>query len=356
MANLLDGMDKVYAALVPELGQADVPVEHKATCLTCAMAPKPGADPDRPRSFVDPARCCTYNPVLSNHVVGRILRRADRGSEVMRARIESGGGLSAFAVGPTAEWNARYRREANHLFGRSAELRCPYWVDEAHGCTIWRDRNSVCRTWFCKHESGGRGRALWLVARDAIDAIDKVVAAYCVSLGTPPSEDARPGEWIGWYRWCTERVDLFDAVDREQVRRPEVLATMEKLLEAATPRGPLPDVVVPSLLEWYALDGAMMATAYSAYDMDALPLDLFAFLARLDGNTPWREALGSEVGIDAGLVSTLWSRGLLVAPDERFREGTTSVAFGEGPWSAVPELQEHIAASLGASLGARDSE
>ena len=177
-----------------------------------------------------------------------------------------------------------------------------------------------------------------------------------MSLGTPPGENASPSEWIGWYRWCAERVDLFDAVDREQVRRPEVLAAMEKLMEAATPRRPLPDVVVPSLLEWYALDGAMMATAYSAYDMDALPADLFGFLARLDGKTPWSKALGSEVGIDEGLVLTLWERGLLVAPDEGFREGMTSVAFRDGPWSALPEFKEHIAASLEASLSGKAKE
>jgi hypothetical protein len=353
MANLLDGLDKVYTKLVPELGAADMPVEHRATCLTCAMAPKPGANPDKPISFTDRARCCTYNPLLPNHVVGRILRRGDRGSEVMRARIQAGGGISALSVGPSAEWSERYRKEGGALFGRSAEITCPYWVDEAHGCTIWKDRNSVCRTWFCKHEAGGRGRGLWLDARDAIDAIDKAVAIYCVANGAPPAENARYGEWIAWYRWCAERVDLFDATDLAQVRTPYVLENMTKLELASAPQGPLPDVVVPNLLEWFKLDGMMWATAYSAYDMEVLPADLFAFLSQLDGVRSWRDALGGEPGLDEALVRRMWQRGMLVPPETGFRAGSSAVTFRSGTWGAAPELQEQIATALSASLAGK---
>lgn len=350
MANLLDGMDKVYSKLLPELANADVPVEHKATCLTCAMAPKPGADLEKPVAFTARARCCTYNPSLPNHVVGRILRRGDKGAERMRARIERGGGLSPFGVWPTAEWTEKYNNSAALKFGRSEDEACPYWADEAHGCTIWRDRNAVCRTWFCKHESAGRGRALWLDARDAISALDKAVAVYCAALGSPPTEDARPGEWFGWYRWCAERVDLFDAQDLERVRAPHVLAAVQTLIGATAPLEALPDVVVPNLLEWFALEDAMYATAYSAFDMDVLPAGLFSFLARLDGKRTWREALGEEPGVDEGAVRRMWERGLLAPPEGGFRAGSTSVAFREGPWSAVPELVEQIATSFADSL------
>ena len=195
---------------------------------------------------------------------------------------------------------------------------------------------------------------MWMEAHDAIDRIDKTVAVYCVTLGDPPSEHARPGQWVGWYRWCAERVDLFDAYDLERVRTREVLEAVERLEKVVTRRGPLPEVVVPSLLEWYPRDGAMLATGYSAYDMDALPADLFVLLARLDGKRPWREALGSEPGLDEALVQRMWARGMLAEPDEAFREGSTAVAFRDGPWSGVPEFQEQILTSLTASFSPKD--
>jgi hypothetical protein len=50
-------------------------------------------------------------------------------------------------------------------FGRDLSLRCPYHVDatpqSGPGCGIWRHRQSMCTTWFCKFTRGEVGKTFW---------------------------------------------------------------------------------------------------------------------------------------------------------------------------------------------------
>src|SRR5439155_21658542 len=60
-------------------------------------------------------------------------------------------------------------------------MRCPHYLEEGGGrCGIWRHRNGVCATWFCKHERGAVGLAFWERLRDLLMAVEADLAAWCV--------------------------------------------------------------------------------------------------------------------------------------------------------------------------------
>ena len=73
-----------------------------------------------------------------------------------------------------------YRHGRERGFGQSVALLCPHYLGDSGGCGIWRHRNGVCATWFCKHTRGERAKAPKIVEgtgrvgqgpdRDEVDA------------------------------------------------------------------------------------------------------------------------------------------------------------------------------------------
>jgi hypothetical protein len=71
--------------------------------------------------------------------------------------------------------------ESPAAFGRSQAMRCPYFIEDGGRCGVWRNRESTCATWFCKHDRGRIGLAFW---REGLHRLLRVIevdlARWCV--------------------------------------------------------------------------------------------------------------------------------------------------------------------------------
>ncbi len=121
-------------------------------------------------------------------------------------------------------------------FGRSATVRCPYYLDEAGGrCAIWRHRNAVCTTWFCKHIRGALGKGFWTNILRLLSTAERHLAYWCVAelevgtealhrlpsttLESGQSDPVAQGRLDGvpdpenyradWGRWANREADFF---------------------------------------------------------------------------------------------------------------------------------------------------
>jgi hypothetical protein len=137
-----------------------LPAETDATCQDCAMCAEPGRTPLPGLAFFKPdTKCCIYVPGLRNFLVGLILQDDDprfaAGRATVEARLDARVSVTPVGISPLPVQTALYRLEGTQAFGQDRTLRCPHYLDEAGGqCGIWRYRNGICATWFCKHTRG----------------------------------------------------------------------------------------------------------------------------------------------------------------------------------------------------------
>lgn len=287
-----DHYPKAIRALVPEIADPPRTTEPRATCSTCALSPEhSGARPTHPWAFHPKVRCCTFNPALPNFLVGQALSRGGISEERMRARLRDLEGVDSWGVRPSAAWVEDYENRHRGAFGRDPSMKCPYWVDGPFGCAIWKDRNHVCRTWFCKHDAGSPGRDWWRHTKDALVAAESLLADLCAGEGKAPADGAAPDDWERYFRWCAVRVEGLAPSEIERLKHPEL--TKRRKLVAAGPPDHVPeaDVVVASVTHAEKDGDRVWVTGYSAYDVVRLPFSVFLFFSLLDGRRPWREAL-----------------------------------------------------------------
>lgn len=184
----------LYEKWAGELLGGPIPRESMATCDRCAMVRPEGlaGDPPRGEHYFDPAvRCCTYLPELRNFLVGGILSdehpAAAPGRATVEKRIAASVSVTPLGLAQTPVYSLLYKN-SEESFGRTRGLVCPHLLPEGR-CGIWRHRNYVCATWFCKHVRGALGRSFWI---DAIHPLLRMVegelARWCV-LELHPSDD-----------------------------------------------------------------------------------------------------------------------------------------------------------------------
>jgi Fe-S-cluster containining protein len=238
----------LYARWMDSLLGGPIPGERHATCDACAMCRPAAEPPGRDGYYFDPGtKCCTYTPILPNFLAGRILADGDPAMAGGRAsvlgRIKAGVAVTPLGVGKLPGYATLYDK-GEDTFGRSAALRCPHYVETTGNCGIWRHREAVCSTWFCKHVRGQVGQAFW---RDALlpllRAVEDALAKWCVleldigtdaidKLAADPAWKGQPaaltaaaldlradeaasgqiwGTWLGreleFYQLCGERVE-----------------------------------------------------------------------------------------------------------------------------------------------------
>jgi hypothetical protein len=176
----------LYEKWIAELVGGAIPRESRATCDNCAMCASTGKEQESSQTyFFDPAiKCCTWVPNLHNFLVGRILSDNDPAAQFGRAtvekRIAEGIGVSPLGLAPSPVFSLMYQN-SSHSFGRSHALVCPHYIKDGGRCGIWRNRNSVCTTWFCKHVRGQVGFTFW---RDSLQQLLKIMeralARWCL--------------------------------------------------------------------------------------------------------------------------------------------------------------------------------
>jgi hypothetical protein len=314
-----------------------LPEESRATCDHCAMAAPPGAVPDA-SAFT--FKCCTYQPRVHNFLVGGVLLDPDPGQARGRAGLERlidlRDGVSALGV-HTAEWRLNVGREKPAAFGRGRALLCPHYQEKGGLCGIWRHREATCSTWFCKHERGAVGLAMWNRVKDLLICLEEALARHCAleldlgeeALGATARQSRAPdhAELFGpvtdetwrqrWGGWAGRERDFFGACAKvaAAMTPAQVLALggsearlLLKLARAAQARHGQPEVpLVPlhigrlRLLSTAA--GVARVETYRAYDPIELPESHFTALARFNGR-PTGEVLRelASSGLELGPV------------------------------------------------------
>jgi len=176
----------LYAAWFDDLLGREIPPETRATCHDCAMCEsggeyqKPGSKLFNPRS-----KCCTYQPKLHNFLTGLILSDDDpamvAGRASVIARLQAGVAVTPLGLGKSPKFKLLYDQMEMRGFGRAQSLRCSHYRDEQGGlCGVWKYRNGICSTWFCKYERGAVGRDFWIAAEYLLVAIEEDLARWCV--------------------------------------------------------------------------------------------------------------------------------------------------------------------------------
>ncbi|MEP7121145.1 MAG: hypothetical protein ABJE95_09555 [Byssovorax sp.] len=350
---LLPGL---YQPLLPAVFDTEVPAEPKATCSTCAMCPPKDAPPAAAdvTYFRPDSKCCTFEPRLPSYLVGAILadERPDlaEGRRRVRAKIAAKSGATPQWLAPPARREVLMGAGWRHGFGRSLLLLCPYFESDGGLCTIWRHREAVCSTFFCKYDSAADGEQFWRSVRALVGYVERVLSLHVTrelipgyeppvttrDLTLEELEDRAPSErdyQALWGAWAFREEELylrayelvrgldrprFQAIlaDAEYEKRSATMtAAHTRITSPALPRHlmPRPDLVARPT------DGGVLVTTYSRYEPLLLTEALHDVVQAFGGGgtvAEVRERLLREEGIDVPeeLLQGLYQYRVLVEP------------------------------------------
>jgi hypothetical protein len=264
-------------------------------------------------AFDPEIKCCTYVPVLPNFLVGMILEDIDPaaadGRESVRRRITSGVGVTPLGLQPDSHYTLIYKHAGGELFGRSPGLRCPHFISAAGGlCGIWRHRNAVCATWFCKHERGAVGKRYWDAMLQVLTTVERHLSLWAAAELGESVEDLGPALLpyyatmfgtvsSGWtescaggpsefYRAAAKLVKALAWSQVQEIGGPELALVLGRLRAAY---GALQSVELPDRLRLGPIatacrsDGNVALTGYNPSDMLIVSPSLAAALHAFDG-------------------------------------------------------------------------
>lgn len=173
----------LYATWLSDALPGGIPAETKATCENCAMCQQSAPTGPQTMFFKPNVKCCSYSPELANFLVGRILAEPDAtavpGRDKLVARIDNGLAVTPFGVVKPPVYDLLYS-QASDFFGKSESMRCAYFIEEGGLCGVWRHRNSVCATWFCKHNRGATGFVFWRTLQKLLSLVERSLAVWCI--------------------------------------------------------------------------------------------------------------------------------------------------------------------------------
>lgn len=173
--DLVSQLPQIYHGFLPASLRLPVLEESFATCNNCAMVT---SAPSGRHCFSPKTKCCTYFPSLPNYLVGSLLKdeRSAVGRERILVRIEAKIGVSPAGVFVPRLYNAIYQRGRERGFGRSESMICPYYQRDTGMCSIWRHRESICSTFFCKTICGEPGKKFWKAVKNYLLHAQRVLS------------------------------------------------------------------------------------------------------------------------------------------------------------------------------------
>ncbi len=352
-------LNPLYSTLFPELFDRPEVVEARATCETCAMCDHGQLAPVAMDYFKPDAKCCTYHPSLANYLVGGIL--ADQTDELaegrkrLRAKIAARIGVTPKFIAASRKYNLiTTAARGSGFFGRSKAVLCPYFDQENDGrCTVWRYRESVCSTYFCKYTDGKPGWAFWDTMKAYLSTVEKMLAHFS-AISVDPSvtepdierfmltvedvEDRGPndadyarywGKWVGreeeFYIACYERIRALEKtefaaqVDDSPAGRgmlAELTARYEAIGSTTLPKS----LVRNPMMKTRATEDAVVLTTYNPFDAFSVEKDLYEVLGLLDAKQTLDQNLARlakehEIELAPELLQYLFVHGVLVAPE-----------------------------------------
>jgi hypothetical protein len=336
---MLSILPPLYAGWMLDLLDGPIPDETEVNCQDCVMCNRNGKNKSE-IVFNPETKCCTYNPHLPNFLVGRILEEHALESQFLKEGL-----VTPLGVDPPRWYSAMYKEESAENFGIDVKLLCPFYISDANGrCSIWKNRNSRCATYFCKFKRGSIGVIFWKYMDQLLSRIEKLLARWCVlkldpgetaieELFPPPMTNidySNPsrfwGKWFGkekeyflecsalvnpltWYdvsRICGSDIDLLAHVTMISYRRlmSDEIPTHLKVASWKKVKLIAPDV--------YRI------WTYNRYDPFDLSREILDALHFFDGKSSVAETLqtieqNGQVTLNGDLVRQLSDRGILEA-------------------------------------------
>ena len=175
----------LYRKFLPDLFEQTIPVETLATCNDCAMCLKAGQAPLPNVDYFKPdVKCCSYFPKLPNYLVGALLSdknpAMDEGRKRIREKIHKRIGITQQAVDVPKKYSVLMKLGGTKSFGKNSALLCPYFVNEGGLCSIYKFRDSMCSTYFCKSVAGKQGLKFWDVFHSYLNQIQDTLSWYAL--------------------------------------------------------------------------------------------------------------------------------------------------------------------------------
>ena len=367
--------------------------ETRANCAQCSMCNWGQPSPVQMEYFHKETKCCTFFPALPNYIVGAILSDEAPDMEEGKKRIR---GVIKNRMGTLPQQLTRPRKMSylmtnySEAFGRAKSLLCPYFNSESpeYACTIWRHREAVCMTYYCKYDAGQRGYDFWGALKDylffmqrvlsmaAMENVDKSVKEpqwKGMHISAEDMDDLPPkasdyaawwGSWVGreeeFYIKCYEwvkgisRADFKKNADESKEGKKfldRLKSTYEKLEHKIIPA----NLVRNARMKEEHVGQKVVVTTYHRYDSFALDRDLYDVVGMFKAEQSLQEnldRLAKDEGIELApeLVEYLFAAGVLVEPAPAAVESAKAP-----PKEAAAELRGRRAA-LRAVLDARKLE
>jgi len=327
VGSLRDLFSVTFAGALPDLFDAPAIAETRATCASCAMCAEPAQGAVETVSFRPDIKCCTYHPSLQNFLVGAVLDDAssdlDAGRAALREKIARRIGVTPHAVEAPRKYTLLFEASRESSFGRSESMVCPYYVRDGGRCGIWRHRDVVCTTFFCKHTRGAVALDFWTALKKYLgytharlaDHLVRTIAPGAIETNVPKGKltredlEDRPApdetyarswsDWLGreeaFYVECARRVRAMSADDFARVTQDEtsraLLDETRRRYEAASAPRLEPRLALRRDLHVVPAPGGVAVTSYRRYDSLFLSDALYEALARFGHDEPVTDVL-----------------------------------------------------------------
>jgi hypothetical protein len=144
--------------------------ETKATCDNCIEVPE----------YQENLKCCTFHPFLPNYLIGQILLDEKKNSsfvtEVLQHKISKRQYVLPLGIVAPVRYQVEFNQLKDKYFGQKREWLCPYHDLSLNRCGIWRNRGSVCTSFYCHSSKGKKGKDFW---KQSLDYLSYVEMALC---------------------------------------------------------------------------------------------------------------------------------------------------------------------------------
>lgn len=181
--------------------------ETKATCESCIQVPR----------YENHLKCCTFHPFLPNYLVGKILLDEKRSpsfiTNILKHKISNR--VFALPLGVTApiSYQVEFNQYKDEKFGKNPDWLCPYYDLNKQNCGIWRNRGSVCTSFYCESSKGKKGKLFWEKSLDYLSYVEMALAEEAlVNLDFSPLQISEQVEFLN-RKSATEKELMNDFLD-----------------------------------------------------------------------------------------------------------------------------------------------
>jgi hypothetical protein len=257
LESISQSLPEIYQRLLPKFFSSLIPRETKSTCNSCPITKgcEAGLAKLPVQGLYADNKCCSYQPGHVNYLVGGLLLDQDpamkEGRARMLGRIEKQLG-EPYGVSSPMELRELYENQKPGQ-PRNPKLICDFYDMAASGkCTIWKHRDAVCSTYFCKHERGAVGRALWISLKEYLEVVEDQLSRYATYRVAPElfllAESRLQGDeeeydyatiWgdfagreVEFYQECYRTIANLSTSEVEKITGLDGIIAMDQLIES----------------------------------------------------------------------------------------------------------------------------